>query len=1517
MDVGTEVWVKCNDSVWTPGVVLDCQDMLITGNVKIKLESGEIVTRRYFAASDDDSAEHALHNEIFLRNKTRDYRTVSCLIGLEYLHEPALLHALSERFNHDRIYTSIGDILLAVNPFKDLDLYSDAKIEEYKHAMVSSVRSAVDSGGAAAADPSQTCDPHVFAIAGKAFSGLLKTDAKNQAILVSGESGSGKTESTKFLMKFLTSVGHEFSSNGSTLSDDGVESSDIIEIGKRILQTNPILESFGNAQTIRNDNSSRFGKFIKIQFDGENQIIGAEIASYLLEKVRLIHQSPQERNFHIFYELLEGADAEMLTALGLERGKAYELLNAYGSPSGTGAAARRPMMRRAVSPLTALYSKRFQQTVQAFQDTGVEEEERTQIFEVLAALLHLGNVNFCARTPEGGNGGTTEEAATVTEKTLTHLEKCASLLGISLEKMESLLLTREITAGKDLVTLQLNADQSKDASRSFAKAIYGRLFTWLVSRLSDGINFRDYLAPQEQDGIKTIGILDIFGFESLEQNGFEQMCINYANERLQSQFNEFVFIKEQDIYVSEGIDWRSISYPSNAACLALFDEKSNGLFSLLDQECLIPKGSNQGLSTKYYRYHGGAEATLTESLLQPQLSQKYIPLLVTSFGRYLQASSSSKDLKAEEEQAKAAAAAAANDTPFSASKMDRVSQQFVIRHFAGKVCYKVDQFLEKNQDSLPTDASHLLQSSSNEIVACISATDTLEDAPPSSQGRPRSRSRTSLLRAPSVSAQFRGQLDILIDEIGQTEAHYIRCLKPNEEKKARLFDRHRMVEQLRSVGVLEALRIARAGYSARLSHDSFVESFSCYRHRLVKNGHDLSEMSRRDVSKALLALLIDDLNAEAHRKATPVRTLLRARDNKFNEGVREYGVQLGNTIVFCKTAAYNNFFRLRLNTREHAAREIQRMALGYHFRLEYASKKRAAVLIQAHVRGHQARRFVARLRALQKRVSAYRIQRCMRAALVRLHEVDEKIRVYRLSRVFQHFRLGCTLAAQRMEEVITIKSVESTNLDRQEFDDIAADDGESTSVDMDVQSSDDSTQAKLHSRSSSKGKLDRVEGGHPTEYSSSDNDEQSLELQQEIQRLQQLLLEQKRGSSRRVSRRGRAESMEMGKRQSSRRTMSVSGADELAVDGYGEYDDQAARVRPRRAQSVSQAGTGESEHVSALTRRIEELDAKCRLLERLVSRPGYESSQSMRPPLGPGWGRRRYSFANSDASSEYPHESVSGGGGSSAAVESLIWSIQQQMDMLRHSVASKTDEEAAMLARHEAMYGTTKPMRSSTVTSNGSSAYMAQDGVNDDARSDNQSLPSPARTNSEVSMGYNSSRFSYPLQSPLSESSFRHSQTPRVSQSQLGINPFMPRVVKWSRSTQCHECQEPFTIFVRRHHCRMCGSSFCHEHSSRRVTLYGMGFDSEPQRVCDPCFAEYHAQATEYYPGSTPPSAGRMYPMPSPYGAPPSSQGSYYYAPPPASHPPQRYPSYYSSMPPPHPPMSASRERSSSHTSAA
>ncbi|GMF23390.1 unnamed protein product [Phytophthora fragariaefolia] len=1452
--------------------------------------------------------------------------------------------------------------------------------------------------------------PHIFAIGGKAFGGLLKPERRNQSILVSGESGSGKTESTKFLMQFLTSVGRDQSRS---------DSSGAVEIGRRILQTNPILESFGNAQTIRNDNSSRFGKFIKIQFGDENQIVGAQIVSYLLEKVRLLHQNPEERSFHIFYELLEGADKELLATLGLKKGGKYELLNSYGPNFAR---------KRAVADK---YAQLYVETVRAFEDTGVGEQERLDIFKILAALLHLGNVNF-------KDAGGQEDATAVTEESRFHLDKCAELMGVDVVKLETLLSSREIKAGMEVMVLKLSPEQAKEICRSLAKAIYGRLFTWLVRRLSDEINYYDSAVSisDEDDELATIGILDIFGFESLNRNGFEQLCINYANERLQAQFNEFVFVREQQVYIAEGIDWRNISYPSNAACLSLFDDKSNGLFSLLDQECLMPKGSNQALSTKFYRYHGGDGPVESAGLLQQP--QNPLPTFMTSFSRYLHRAESRQESPHQDTK----------KHPFSASKMERVKHQFVVHHFAGRVCYNVEQFVEKNTDALPADASSILSSSDNDVVVAIGSDENVDSG---DENGATGRRRYSMLRAPSVSAQFKSQLDRLVDQIGRTEAHYVRCLKPNEVKKPGIFDRERMVEQMRSVGVLEAVRIARYGYSVRLAHASFIELFSGFKCFLSTRDRAV-KMNNHDLAQALVTVLMDKVlledGVELEEKNPGALTAVTDDGNgtAFENDIRRKDVQVGKTLVFCKSTTYNRLSRYRLDLRNHCATVLQKHFRGYRRRVLFKELRGFVINVQAIVRGFLGRRRVDKLRRLRRENAATRIQafwkryvaQCKFADMIRhklqiaaatriqanfrrlqaqrvfadmLQDKRQVIASIRIQAAYRRWSAQCTLSdlrkqklrlaaavriqsqwrywlaqcklarlrlhkvqiaaavriqalcrqllARRKREMLTrhklavstairiqaqcrrwlaqrkrkqlerekrelaaviiiqrqsrvwLEQNSSITAKLQRFrlgvafgmlrracqmsrasgemeaepspsDDSAAGRvkrrmsrsvgfpiARSSSEQEDSSTSDDKMEPPLrisaptHRRTNSR-QRNRANSRHRSRASSSHGDDRNSLLENEILRLQQMLVDQQNGHEVRplrdqrrrsstLARPPRSAPLDLNRDSSSRggrRRYSVDGA--LSEDEDGKIDDEVSLLPPRRARSVMPAQ--QIDHVSMLSQKIEELDAKCKFLEQLVARKNFDdvTRESTMYSRGPRGGRGRFSSAD---------ESLYGDGPPSDAgsdVDSIILNIQSQMNMLRQSIAVK--EQVLHTSRNSqamSFSSSTRPTRSSSAASTMSFSNLPMG----EAPPSLSSLP---LSESQLSAGGSShghsrrsgdSSLGLPPTPTSSVASSFYQGPPRSSPAHFGGRG-MPRIVKWARSTNCYECDDPFNLFVRRHHCRMCGNSFCHEHSSRRVSVFGIGFDDEPVRVCDNCFAEYYAASQEPLTPQYPPQYG-------------------------------------------------------------
>ncbi|TDH68931.1 hypothetical protein CCR75_004318 [Bremia lactucae] len=1513
-----------------------------------------------------------------------DFSVMTSLTSLEHLHEAALLQALNERFDHDHIYTSIGDILVALNPLKPLpNLYSEKQLNAYMQVMTC----------AGPALKGKELPPHVFSVGGKAFSGLLKPERRNQCILVSGESGSGKTESTKFLMQFLTSVGRD-------PSHPKEDKGGAVEIGKRILQTNPILESFGNAQTIRNDNSSRFGKFIKIQFGEKNEIVGAQIMSYLLEKVRLLHQSPEERSFHIFYELLEGADKALLDMLGLKKGGTYELLNSYGPQFAR---------KRAV---TDKYAQLYAETVRAFQDTGVNETERLKIFKILAALLHLGNVNF-------STSGAQDEAAAVTMASRLHLTKCAELMGVGVDQLEILLSCRKIKAGMEVMVLKHNPDQAKEICRSLAKAIYGRLFTWLVRRLSDEINYFDSAnsISDEDDELATIGILDIFGFESLTRNGFEQLCINYANERLQAQFNEFVFVREQQVYIAEGIDWATITYPSNAACLALFDDKSNGLFSLLDQECLMPKGSNQALSTKFYRYHGGKG--LADSAGP---TMRHFPLLMSSASRYLRRNEKHEEHTDQD----------IKTSPFLATQLERVNHQFVVCHFAGRVCYNVEQFVEKNNDTLPADASDILCSSSNEVVAAIGNEDNADI--PGADNRDGARRRYSMLRAPSVSAEFKCQLDRLITQIGRTEAHYVRCLKPNEVKKPGIYDRERMVEQMRSVGVLEAVRIARHGYSVRLTHAKFIELFSGFQ-RCLSTRDRATKMSKHDLAKCLATVLIDKLLMEDgtvrmdEKFSVLTRVTNDGQGTAFENDNRRKDVQIGRTLVFCKSSTYNQFSRYRAELRCHCATVIEKHYRGYRRRVWYQKLRGFVVHAQAIVRGFLGRKRTAKLRQLRRKNAALhiqsdwrrfvtqrkfamilehkhhvdaatvvqshfrrvmaqrvfallvmnkqritaviRIQACYRrwlvqqqiadqlqqnlriaAAisiqakcrywLVQLHrarlqrkkidttaavriqakcrqllairkqekllrhkvEVFAAIRIQRLcNRWFflrvqkrrkrelvaaaiiqrycrrwlklnscvlakvKHFRLSMAFrkfcrACQASKTTYEIKakppslSVDSlaSPVKRNSFSVPVT---QSSSEQEDSSTSDDRMEPPLcisapsHRRISSK-QRSRASNRNRSRVSSSSyrTDNRNSLLENEIMRLQQMLVEQQnepqpdkkcQSFSSFLPPRSRT----LGLHQSTRSTRSRNGL-RYSMDGasfeneFLDNDDNNSLLPPRRMHSATAAQ--QTDQVSALSQKIEELDAKCKFLEQLVSRTVYENAARDSFTYGRASLSAREQII-ADRSLLYDERPGSDAG---SDVDSIIFNMQSQMNMLRQSIA--TNEQTLHTSRKSHVMSLSSSTRLTRTSSSASMPSFSSFPLNEAC----PTFPSLPLSESQLSVGSSSNDYGrrvgsnslkFPSTPTSSNASSSYQGHPPLAPAHFGRS--MPRIVKWARSANCYECDESFSIFARRHHCRMCGNSFCHEHSSRRLSVFGIGFDDEPVRVCDNCFAEYYAASQE------------------------------------------------------------------------
>ncbi|XP_024536357.1 myosin-1 [Selaginella moellendorffii] len=516
------------------------------------------------------------------------------LIQLSYLNEPAVLHNLKYRYSQGFIYTKAGPVLIAINPFKKVPIYSSEYIDMFRQL------------GSKAG-----LSPHAYATADSAYKEMI-TAGLNQSIIISGESGAGKTETAKIAMQYLAALG----------GGGGVEN--------EILETNPILEAFGNAKTLRNNNSSRFGKLIDIFFDSAGKICGAKIQTYLLEKSRVVHQAPGERSYHVFYQLCAGADAGMRDRLKLRHASDYHYLN----------------QGKCLAIENVDDAGQFHRMLNAMNTVQINQEDQEKAFKMLAAVLWLGNVAFSIIDNENHVTVTNDEA----------IQVAASLLECGALDLIQALCTRKIRARNEDIVQKLTYPQAVDARDALAKALYASLFDWLVERINISME-----AGKKRTG-KTITILDIYGFESFQSNSFEQLCINYANERLQQHFNRHLFKLEQEEYSAEGIDWTRIEFVDNQECLDLIEKRPLGLISLLDEECTFPQSTEISLAMK----------------LSKHLSKN-------------------SHFKAE------------RDTGFT------------IRHYAGEVTYSTSGIMEKNRDLLHTDILELLSSCKSSLSRAFSA----------------------------------------------------------------------------------------------------------------------------------------------------------------------------------------------------------------------------------------------------------------------------------------------------------------------------------------------------------------------------------------------------------------------------------------------------------------------------------------------------------------------------------------------------------------------------------------------------------------------------------------------------------------------------------------------------------------------------------------------------------------------------------------------------------------------------
>ncbi|XP_032094095.1 unconventional myosin-Ig-like [Thamnophis elegans] len=613
------------------------------------------------------------------------------------------LENLKHRFEKGRIYTYIGEVVVSVNPYKPLSLYGKEAIEHYRGREL------------------YERPPHLYAVADAAYK-AMKRRAMDTCVVISGESGAGKTEASKYIMQYIAAI-----TNPS-------QRAEVERVKNVLLKSNGVLEAFGNAKTNRNDNSSRFGKYMDINFDFKGDPTGGHISNYLLEKSRVLQQQPGERNFHAFYQLLLGASDAKLESLHLVGDPtAYRFTKEGGSNN------------------KSLQSEKtnYQSVLDAMKVIGFTSEEIDSVQKILAAILHLGNVNFICSG---------DEVAVEDPQLVSYL---AELTSTEPESLLNTLLYRTVaTGGGEVIQKGHGCDEANYARDACAKAIYERLFCWIVTRINAIIEVKDY-DPRIHGKNTVIGVLDIYGFEIFDNNSFEQFCINYCNEKLQQLFIELILQQEQQEYQREGIEWQHIEYFDNQIIVDLVEEPHKGIIAVLDEACLTV-------------------GKVTDAL--------FLESMDTRLGKHPHYTSRKLN---------------------STDKSLEYGRDFRIKHYAGDVMYSVEGFLDKNKDSLFQDIKRLLYNSADPLLQ--------EMWPEGKQ------SITEVTKRPLTAATlFKNSIVALVDNLASKEPYYVRCIKPNDQKSPFLFDEERCRHQVSYLGLLENVRVRRAGFAYRQPYHRFL-----------------------------------------------------------------------------------------------------------------------------------------------------------------------------------------------------------------------------------------------------------------------------------------------------------------------------------------------------------------------------------------------------------------------------------------------------------------------------------------------------------------------------------------------------------------------------------------------------------------------------------------------------------------------------------------------------------------------
>ncbi|KAL6642959.1 hypothetical protein ACP70R_021140 [Stipagrostis hirtigluma subsp. patula] len=808
---GTAVWVEHPDLTWAEAEVVSSGPTPAASSpsaVTVVLSNGvkAVVDGR----------------KVLPRDTEADLGGVDDMTKLAYLHEPGVLCNLARRYTLNEIYTYTGRILIAINPFARLPhLYDMHMMEQYRGVQFGEL------------------SPHVFAVADASYRAMVGEN-RSQSILVSGESGAGKTETTKLIMRYLTFVG-------------GRATGDIRSVEQQVLESNPLLEAFGNARTVRNDNSSRFGKFVEIQFDKSGRISGAAVRTYLLERSRVVQISESERNYHCYYQLCaSGQDA---VKYKLAHPKNFNYLNQSHTYELEG-----------VSD-----AEEYLKTRRAMDIVGICFSHQEAIFRIVAAILHLGNIEFSP-------GKDFDSSVIKDEKCKLHLQMAADLLMVDANLLLSTLCYRTIKTPEGNIVKAVDSSAAVIGRDALAKTVYARLFDWLVDNINKSIG-------QDMESRAQIGVLDIYGFECFKYNSFEQLCINFANEKLQQHFNKHVFKMEQEEYKTEEINWSYIEFVDNQDILDLIEKKPIGIVSLLDEACMLGKSTHETFAMKLFQ-----NLRTHPRLEKPKLSK----------------------------------------TDFSLS------------HFAGKVTYQTDLFLEKNRDYIIAEHQNLLSSSKCSFISGLFASQ--QDDPSKSS-----------YKFSSVASRFKQQLQALMETLSSTEPHYVRCIKPNSLNCPQKFENGSVLQQLRSGGVLEAIRISLAGYPTRRTYSEFVNRFGI----LVPE-----HMDERFDERSLTERILKQLNLE--------------------------NFQLGRTKVFLRAGQIAVLDSRRAEILDNAARIIQGQFQTFFARNKFLSTRDASLSLQVYCRGCLARNMFEAKRQIAAAVSVEKYARrwFCRCAYLRLRSAS-------------------------------------------------------------------------------------------------------------------------------------------------------------------------------------------------------------------------------------------------------------------------------------------------------------------------------------------------------------------------------------------------------------------------------------------------------------------------------------------------------------------------------------------------